>query len=90
MSLGQFAAPSNTFDLSLGSGSEIPIEQRAPEEITHGFGRQTAPDGIATWNPAFDVTPAENITALITEHGVIEPVARERIAEVFARAGDDH
>lgn len=84
------AAPSNTFDLSLGSGSEIPIEQRAPEEITHGFGRQTAPDGIATWNPAFDVTPAENITALITEHGVIEPVTRERIAEVFARVGDDH
>src|SRR5436189_5525612 len=56
------AAPSSTFDLSLASGAQIPIEQRDPAEITHSFGRQTAPDGIAVYNPAFDVTPAELIT----------------------------
>ena len=55
------AAPSSTFDLSLADGSAIPIEQRDPREVTHGFGRQTAPDGIDVYNPAFDVTPAELI-----------------------------
>lgn len=83
------AAPSSTFDLSLDSGNEIPIEQRASEEITHGFGQQTAPAGIETWNPAFDVTPAENITALVTEHGLIEPVTHQRIAEVLSQPGMD-
>ena len=57
------AGPCNTFDLSLDSGDEIPIEQRAAEEITHGFGRLAAPDGIDVYNPAFDVTPAAYITA---------------------------
>ena len=52
------AAPSTTFDLSLDSGDEIPIEERAAEEITEGFGKRTAPAGIKTYNPAFDVTPA--------------------------------
>ncbi|HAY79175.1 MAG TPA: S-methyl-5-thioribose-1-phosphate isomerase, partial [Planctomycetaceae bacterium] len=59
------AAPTNTFDLSLESGDGIPIEERRPEEITHGFGRQTAPDQVAVYNPAFDVTPAEYIDAII-------------------------
>ncbi len=77
------AAPSSTFDLSLESGEAIPIELRDPEEITHGFGRQTAPDGIDVYNPAFDVTPAGLITALICERGVIRPVCGERIAEVL-------
>jgi methylthioribose-1-phosphate isomerase len=76
------AAPTSTFDLSLESGDRIPIEQRDPREITHGFGRQTAPDGIQVYNPAFDVTPARLIKALICERGVIEPVTREKIAEV--------
>ena len=76
------AAPTSTFDLSLESGDQIPIEQRDPREITHGFGRQTAPDGIQVYNPAFDVTPARLIKALICERGVIEPVTREKIAEV--------
>jgi len=75
------AAPSSTFDLSLPSGDAIPIEQRDPREITHGFGRQTAPEGIDVYNPAFDVTPARLITAIICERGIIEPVTRERIAE---------
>lgn len=65
------AAPSSTFDLSISNGSQIPIEQRDAAEVTHGFGRQTAPDGIDVYNPAFDVTPAELITAIITEKGII-------------------
>ena len=79
------AAPTSTFDLSLSSGDEIPIEQRDPREVTHGFGRQTAPDGVAVYNPAFDVTPARLITAIICEHGVIRPVSAESIAPVVHR-----
>ena len=55
------AAPSSTFDLTLPTATAIPIEQRDPREVTHGFGRQTAPDGVAVYNPAFDVTPARLI-----------------------------
>src|SRR6202023_1593874 len=66
------AAPSSTFDLSLPAGDAIPIEQRDPAEVTHGFGRQTAPDGIGVYNPAFDVTPARLISGLITEKGLIQ------------------
>lgn len=73
------AAPSSTFDLTIQSGEEIPIEQRGSAEITNAFGRQTAPDGCDTYNPAFDVAPAGNITALITEKGTIQPVTREQI-----------
>lgn len=73
------AAPSSTFDLSIESGDEIPIELRSSEEISHGFGRQTAPDGVNVYNPAFDVTPAEYIRAIITEKGVIDPVTREKV-----------
>jgi methylthioribose-1-phosphate isomerase len=79
------AAPSSTFDLSLESGQQIPIEERDPREITHGFGRQTAPDGIRVYNPAFDVTPAKLIAALICEKGLIRPVTREVIAQVIGR-----
>ena len=66
------AAPSSTFDLSIESGAEIPIEQRNPKEVIQFAGAQTAPDDVAVYNPAFDVTPAENITAIITEKAVIE------------------
>lgn len=66
-------APSSTFDFSLHSGAAIPIEERASEEITHGFGRQTAPDGVKTYSPAFDVTPAEWITAIVCEKGILYP-----------------
>jgi methylthioribose-1-phosphate isomerase len=68
------AAPSSTFDLSLPTGDAIPIEQRDPKEVTQGFGRATAPEGVAVYNPAFDVTPARLITGIITEKGVIAPV----------------
>jgi len=80
------AAPSSTFDLKLATGDGIPIEERAPEEITHGFHRQTAPDGIRVYNPAFDVTPAEYIQAIITERGVITPVNQSRIAAMLSGA----
>jgi methylthioribose-1-phosphate isomerase len=75
------AAPSSTFDLSLPNGEGIPIEQRDPREVTHGFGRQTAPDGVAAYNPAFDVTPAHLIDGLITEKGLIQPVTEAVIRE---------
>lgn len=78
------AAPSSTFDLTIDSGAQIPIEERASTEITHAFGKQTAPDGCGTYNPAFDVAPATHITALITEKGVIQPVTHSRIRDVLA------
>jgi methylthioribose-1-phosphate isomerase len=66
------AAPSSTFDLSLADGSGIPIEQRDAREVTHGFGPPIAPaEGVAVYNPAFDVTPAHLIAGIITERGVI-------------------
>ncbi len=79
------AAPSSTFDFSLSDGASIPIEVRAAEEITEGFGRRTAPDGIDVYNPAFDVTPAQLIRAIITERGRITPVTPENVARHFDR-----
>jgi methylthioribose-1-phosphate isomerase len=64
------AAPISTLDLTLASGHEIPIEQRAAAEVTHVFGRQVAPADTAVQNPAFDVTPARYVTAIVTEKGV--------------------
>jgi methylthioribose-1-phosphate isomerase len=81
------AAPSSTFDLSIPDGSHIPIEERDRREITHGMGRQIAPDGVKTYNPAFDVTPARYITAIITERGVIQPVNEENVRKIV---GDAH
>jgi methylthioribose-1-phosphate isomerase len=80
------AAPSSTFDLSLPTGDAIPIEQRDPREITHGLGKQTAPDGIGVYNPAFDVTPAALIAGIITERGLIRPVSVAAIAQTLASA----
>jgi methylthioribose-1-phosphate isomerase len=77
------AAPSSTFDLTLEDGSAIPIEQRDPKEITHGFGRAIAPDGVDVYNPAFDVTPADLIAGIITERGIIRPVNSDTVAEVL-------
>jgi methylthioribose-1-phosphate isomerase len=78
------AAPSSTFDLSLSDGAAIPIEQRDPREVTHGFGRATAPEGIDVYNPAFDVTPAALITAIVTERGLVEPVSEVSVRRVIA------
>ena len=67
------AAPLTTLDLSLASGEEIPIEERDPMEITHIRDHQLAPEGVQVHNPAFDVTPHEFITAIITDKGVARP-----------------
>ncbi len=67
------AAPLSTFDLSIKTGKEIPIEERDKEEILYGFGCNIAPVDIPVFNPAFDITPSELITAIITEKGVIYP-----------------
>ena len=64
------AAPLSTIDMSLPEGSLIPIEERAPTEITNGMGKPTAPDNVQVYNPAFDVTPNRLVTAIITEVGV--------------------
>ncbi|MCA9231313.1 MAG: S-methyl-5-thioribose-1-phosphate isomerase, partial [Planctomycetales bacterium] len=74
------AAPTSTIDMALSSGEEIPIEERAAEEITHGFGKATAPAEVSVYNPAFDVTPAALIRAIITERGIIQPVNVETMA----------
>ena len=60
----------STLDLTLESGNQIPIEQRAASEVTHVYGVPIAPEGIAVQNPAFDVTPNRYVTAIITEKGV--------------------
>src|SRR5271165_306567 len=65
------AAPFSTVDLETADGSGIPIEQRASREVTHLAGKQIAPDGVSMENPAFDVTPARYVTAIITERGVV-------------------
>jgi methylthioribose-1-phosphate isomerase len=67
------AAPTSSIDLDCASGKEIPIEQRNPREVSNIFGRAIAPKGIKVLNPAFDVTPQDLISAIITEKGVIHP-----------------
>lgn len=79
------AAPKSTFDLTLATGDAIPIEQRKPEEVTCGFGRQTVPDGVDVYNPAFDVTPAKYIKGIITEFGVVSPVTEENIRAMLGK-----
>jgi len=79
------AAPTSTIDLSLKSGKEIPIEQRKPEEVTHIQGVAIAPEGTQAANPAFDVTPHQYITALITERGIIRKPFGEGIKKIKVR-----
>jgi len=71
------AAPFSTVDLRCPDGSAIPIEERSAAEVTHMFGTSIAPEGIAVRHPAFDVTPARLITAIITDRGVIKPPFEE-------------
>ncbi len=78
------AAPSSTFDLSLADGSMIPIELRAAEEISRPFAASVVPEGVPCYNPAFDVTPAELISGIVTERGVISPVCRETVRAMLA------
>ncbi|MFL6289627.1 MAG: S-methyl-5-thioribose-1-phosphate isomerase, partial [Thermoanaerobaculia bacterium] len=66
-------APTSTIDPATPDGAGIPIEERAADEVTGWRGVRTAPDGVGAWNPAFDVTPAELITAIVTDRGVLAP-----------------
>ncbi len=79
------AAPVSTFDMELASGSDIPIEERDPEEITRWGDHQIAPDGIDVYSPAFDVTPAANVDAIITEKGVIKNPTAKKMSELYNR-----
>jgi len=78
-------APLSTFDARLDSGDLIPIEERAPEEITEGFGLRTAPAGVKVYNPAFDVTPARLVTGIVTEVGLIENPTMQKVEAALAR-----
>jgi methylthioribose-1-phosphate isomerase len=77
-------APSSTFDLKTKTGNNIPIEQRPADEVRFCGSKQVAPDEVKIYNPAFDVTPAKNITAIITERGAIEGPSVKKIARHFA------
>jgi len=79
------AAPTPTIDMNCKSGKDIPIEERDGTEITCTFGKWTAPKGIKTYNPAFDVTPAEHITAIVTEKGIVYPPFNENFKKLFGK-----
>ena len=74
------AAPWSTIDLATATGDDIPIEQRAAVEVTHHGGKQMTPHDVGIWNPAFDVTPAKYVTAIITERGVMRAPYAESLA----------
>jgi methylthioribose-1-phosphate isomerase len=78
------AAPTSTIDMRLKSGEEIPIEERPGEEISNGLGRKTAPDNSDIYNPAFDVTPAALVSAIITEKGAVIPPYAKALSKLFA------
>ncbi|MDP8980385.1 MAG: S-methyl-5-thioribose-1-phosphate isomerase [Acidobacteriota bacterium] len=78
------AAPVSTLDLTLASGEQIPIEQRASSEVTHLFGMAVAPEGTEVQNPAFDVTPHRYVTAIITERGVARAPYTESLSKLVS------
>ncbi|EXX91676.1 S-methyl-5-thioribose-1-phosphate isomerase, partial [Paenibacillus darwinianus] len=77
------ACPMSTIDLETPTGSEIPIEERQPEEITEGFGKRTAPRGVKVYNPAFDVTPHKYVDAIITEKRIIRAPFDVNLRKLF-------
>ena len=79
-------APTSTIDRDAVDGTAIPIEQRPADEVLGCAGRRVAAAGVAAWNPAFDVTPAGLVDALVTERGVVAPPGREAIAALFDQA----
>jgi methylthioribose-1-phosphate isomerase len=82
------AAPTSSIDLATASGADIPIEQRNPKEVTEVAGMALAPRGIRAFNPAFDVTPAKLVTAIITERGVARPPYRRSLARLLRAAAE--
>ena len=77
-------APRSSFDLAIKSGKQIPIEERDGGEVTHFAGVAVAPKGVKVYNPAFDVTPANLITGIVTEYGIIHPPYVKNIYEHFS------
>ncbi len=84
------AAPISTVDLACPDGSQIPIEQRNRKEITHIAGKQMVPDGVAIENPAFDVTPAQYVAAIITEKGIARAPFDNSLRKLAAEAAEVH
>ena len=86
------AAPLSTFDLSIPSGDEIPIEERSGSEVTHVFGVPVAPENIAVANPAFDITPNRYVSAIICERGVAREPYEESLRKLLWATGhtDEH
>jgi len=80
------AAPVSTFDLTMPTGASIPIEERSPEEVTHHGGRRLTPEGVSVRNPAFDVTPARYVTAIVCERGVARPPYDESLSALAGAA----
>jgi methylthioribose-1-phosphate isomerase len=78
------AAPLNTFDLTLADGRAIPIEERGKDEVLAFAGMKTAPQGVKAFNPAFDVTPHENVSCIITEKGLLHAPYTDSISDVFS------
>ena len=78
------AAPTSTLDMTLATGELIPIEQRSAEEVTEKFGKRTAPEGVKVYSPAFDVTPARLIDAIITEKGIARAPYTQTLAKLYA------
>lgn len=79
------AAPTPSIDMNTPTGKEIPIEERESEEITCRFGVRTVPKGVNVYNPGFDVTPHENITAIVTEKGIVYPPFEENLKKLFQK-----
>jgi len=84
------AAPESTIDLTIASGDEIVIEERPGSEMTHINGKPISPEGVQAWNPAFDITPAELITGIITQHGVATPAKLADYLEEHHKKQDDY
>jgi len=84
------AAPISTVDLACPDGSQIPIEQRNAKEVTHIAGKQMVPDGVSIENPAFDVTPAEYIAAIITEKGIARAPFDNSLRKLAAKEAEVH
>ena len=79
------AAPTSTIDFKIKVGEDIPIEERESLEVTSIMGKKIAPDNISVYNPAFDITPNENITAIITEYGVFNPPYEKTLNTFLAK-----
>jgi len=78
-------APTSTVDMNTPDGAAIPIETRAEAEVLNFGGTRTAPEGIQAWNPAFDITPAELIDAIVTEKGVVTNPTRDKMVAMMKK-----